>query len=165
MYVIRKLRKYLNYSFPFLSQSSSYLEQTVGKIIYTGQFWEQKRKKIRLNSIWSNPLILRITCIVLPILSLWFYPMLQCERLNASLYTMFIYPKHSFAFLTSWVINKQKYIYDATIKFTIVQTLMSEGATRDQSLMLQQTVINYISLRTLRMPFTIELFLSYFWIT
>ena len=82
----------------------------------------------------------------------------QYEALNVSFYNMFIYPKHSFVFLTSWVINMQKYIYDATIKFTIVQTFVSEGATRDQSLMLQQTAINYISLRILCMPITMELF-------
>ena len=147
MDVIRKLWEYLNYSYPFLSQSFSCLEQTVRRIIPTGQLCKQNRKKIRFNSIWSNPLILRITCIVLPIDCLWFYPMPQRERLNASLYTMFISPKYSFGFLTSWVINMQKYIYDATIKFTIVQTFVSEGATRDQSLKLQQTAINYISLR------------------
>ena len=122
-------------------------------------FLKPNGQSSNLNIYGSNPLILRITCIVLPIDSLWFYPMPQCETLDASHYTMFIYPKHSFAFLTSWVINMQKYIlYDATIKFTIVQTFVSEGATRDHSLMLQQTPINYISLRILRMPITMELF-------
>ena len=123
------------------------------------QLWEQKRKKIRLNSNWRNPLFLRITCPkALPIDCLWSYPMPQYEALNASLYTMFIYPKHSFAFLTSWVINMQKYIYDATIKFTNIQTFVSEGATRDQVLMLQQTATNYISLRILCLPITIDIF-------